>query len=150
MIPDFDREYENDQGNLNLPIGVHEADWDEFYIRYITNLERIRLKEGMELMLQHLRDAGCKFVKIDGSFVTSKSIPNDFDVTWDPKGVDKTLLDQSINEMNGEVMNEKYKGELYPQDAIESGSGKTFDEFFQMDRLKITKGIVKINLETLP
>ena len=150
MIPDFDREYKNVQGYLNLPIGVHEADWDEFCIRFITSLERIRLKEGMEPMLQHLRDVGCKFVKIDGSFVTSKPKPNDFDGTWDREGVDVAKLDQCINDMNKGIMKEKYLGELYPQDAIESSSGKPFDEFFQMDRLEITKGIVKINLETLP
>ena len=150
MIPDFDREYENVQGYLNLPIGVHEADWDEFCIRYITNRRRIELKEGMESMLQHLRDVGCKFVKIDGSFVTSKSIPNDFDGTWDPEGVDVTKLDPIIGVEDKNLMIEKYNGELYSQDAIESWSGKTFDKFFQMDRLEKTKGIVKINLESLP
>ena len=101
-------------------------------------------------MLLHLRDAGCVSVKIDGSFVTSKSEPDDFDGTWDPTGVDDTKLDQCINDMNKVLMYNKYNGELYPQNIIEAGSGKTFDEFFQMDRMENRKGVVKINLETLP
>ena len=101
-------------------------------------------------MLQELYNAGCRSVKIDGSFVTSKLEPHDFDGTWDPTGVDETKLDQCINDMNGVLMYNKYKGELYPQNIIEAGSGKTFDEFFQMDRRDKRKGVVKINLETLP
>ena len=150
MIPDIDREYENVQGYLNLPIGVHEADWDEFCIRFITSLKRIRLKEGMEPMLLHLRDVGCKFVKIDGSFVTSNPDPNDFDGTWDPEGVDVIKLDPAIDDEDKNAMKEKFKGELYRQDTIEAGSGKPFDEFFQMDRFDNYKGVVKINLGTLP
>ena len=47
-------------------------------------------------------------------------------------------------------MKAKYLGELYRQDTIEADSGKTFDEFFQMGRFNNKKGVVKINLGTLP
>ena len=46
-------------------------------------------------------------------------------------------------------MKEKFKGELYRQDTVEAGSGKPFDEFFQMDRFDNYKGVVKINLGTM-
>ena len=101
-------------------------------------------------MLQHLRDAGCVSVKIDGSFVTSKLEPSDFDGTWDPDGVVKIELDPIIDSEDKYSMKDKYLGELYRQNTIEVATGKTFDEFFQMDRMKNRKGIVKINLETLP
>ena len=104
----------------------------------------------MLIVLQHLRNAGCKFVKIDGSFVTSKLIPKDFDGTWDPQGVNVTMLDESIKNMNGDLMYDKFMGELYQQDAIEAGTGMPFDDFFQIDRKHALKGVVKINLETLP
>jgi hypothetical protein len=38
--------------------------------------------------LNDLRDAGCKRVYLNGSFVTSKDEPGDFDACWDPTGVD--------------------------------------------------------------
>ena len=136
MILDFDEENENNQGYWYLPSGIHEATWNEFCDRFITGLQREKLKQGMEPMLQNLRDAGCKSVKIDGSFVTSKLNPNDFDGTWNPDGVDFTILDSVINAGDKLLMKEKYLGELYRQDLIEAGSGKTFDEFFQIDRLK--------------
>ena len=150
MIPDFENEIRDAQGTRYLPPGVYEATWEEFW-KYFSNSRRRRtLLRNLLKMLQHLRDAGCVSVKIDGSFVTSKSEPHDFDGTWDPTGVDDTKLDQCINDMNKVLMYNKYNGELYPQNIIEAGSGKTFDEFFQMDRMENRKGVVKINLETLP
>ena len=150
MIPDFNKAVRNDQGFWNLPPGIHEARWGLFCKRFGFSRRRIRMIGNMQPMFLGLRDAGCKFVKIDGSFVTSKPNPNDFDGTWDPEGVDETMLDQCIDDMDGDLMYDKYMGELYPQDAIEMGSGKSFDDFFQVDRFNNFKGIVKINLGTLP
>ena len=40
-----------------------------------------------------LKDAGCKTVYVDGSFVTGKERPGDFDACWEEEGVDPTILD---------------------------------------------------------
>ena len=151
MIPDFEKEIRDAQGTRYLPPGVYEATWEEFWKHFSNSWRRIILLRNLLRMLQHLRDAGCVPVKIDGSFVTSKLEPHDFDGTWDRTGVDVTpKLDESIFRMNGITMYKKYMGELYRQDAIEASTGRSFDEFFQVDRMENRKGIVKINLETLP
>ena len=41
-------------------------------------------------------------------------------------------------------------GELYRQNTVKAGSQKTFDEFFQTNSFNNKKGVVKINLGTLP
>ena len=153
MIPDFNKEIKNDQGFWNLPPGVHEASWDIFCERYGFNRVRRRLLRYMLSMLKNLRDAGCKYVKINGGFVTSKPEPEDFDGTWDPEGVDKTKLDKCIRYTDQVIMFKKYQGELFPKNMPESGTQgvvKSFDDFFQMDRDFNEKGIVQINLGTLP
>ena len=153
MIPDFNYKIKNDQGYWNLPPGVYEATWNEFVNHFGFNRERRKLLRNMLSMLENLRDAGCRFVKINGGFVTSKPVPHDFDGTWDPEGVDFNKLDYCIRDTNQEIMYSKYKGELFPQNYLEPGTQgveKFFDDFFQMDRDFNEKGIVQINLETLP
>jgi hypothetical protein len=48
---------------------------------------RLVLIEGLEKGLLSLKRADCKRVFIDGSFVTAKVRPNDFDACWDEEGV---------------------------------------------------------------
>jgi hypothetical protein len=40
--------------------------------------------------------AGCRRVYIDGSFVTAKNGPNDFDACWEADGVNPDLLDPTL------------------------------------------------------
>ena len=133
----------------NLPPGEHEASWDEFCKRFGFSRSRKRMIGNMRQMLLGLRDAGCKFVKIDGSFVTSKPEPGDFDGTWDPRGVDRSKLDPIIDFEQKHLMKEKYLGEFFRQSTKVAGTNLTFDDFFQIDRRQSLKGVVKIKLETL-
>jgi len=77
----------------SLPEGVHEATWQEIVDRYGTTDRRRELLEGLRAALDSLRDAGCPRAYIDGSFVTSKNEPADFDACWEMAGVDPDLLD---------------------------------------------------------
>ena len=86
MIPGFD-------AAGNLPPGIHFSSWDEFAQRYGTTDHRKRLLEGLAAALSSLKQAGCRTAYIDGSFITTKEVPDDFDGCWDPTGVDDTLLD---------------------------------------------------------
>ena len=38
---------------------------------------------GLRAALESLKSAGCRTVYLNGSFVTSKEAPNDFDACWD-------------------------------------------------------------------
>ena len=48
---------------------------------------------GLRAAMVSLKDAGCKTVYVDGSFVTGKERPGDFDACWEEEGVDPTILD---------------------------------------------------------
>ena len=86
MIPSFDE-------NGLLPPGIHWASWDEFLARFGTSSWRLRLAAGVRAAIENLKGAGCGTVFVDGSFVTNKEVPNDFDACWEEAGVDPTVLD---------------------------------------------------------
>src|SRR6266704_124007 len=132
MIPGFD-------SDGNLPCGIHWVTWKEFVSRFGTTPRRIKLLGGLINALYVLSQVGCKTVYVDGSFVSSKSIPGDFDACWDTKGVDI----ESLNEIEPVLLNfdpgraqqkAKFSGEFFPADMTEGGSGKTFLEFFQTNK----------------
>ena len=43
--------------------------------------------------MENLKNAGCLTVYLNGSFVTNKEVPNDFDACWEEDGVDPAVLD---------------------------------------------------------
>src|SRR5438046_1923419 len=89
MIPEFDP-------GGNLPPGVHETTWGIFVARFGINERRRRLISGLKRALDSLKRAGCTRAYIDGSFVTAKDQPGDFDACWDPVGVVGALLNPAL------------------------------------------------------
>ena len=89
---------------------------------------------------------GCRRVWLNGSFVTAKDEPGDFDAVWDPDEVDTDQLDPIFFDLTAgrEEQKSRFYGELFP-DWTESGSGLRFAEFFQRDRVHGFKGIVVID-----
>jgi hypothetical protein len=145
MIPTFDV-------NGLLPPGIHWASWDEFLERFGTSSWRLRLADGIRAAIENLKNAGCLTVYVDGSFVTAKEVPNDFDACWDETGVDPLALDPVllIFDPGRATQKAKYLGELFPASAIADGDGFSFLEFFQTDKdTGRPKGIVTIDLEGL-
>lgn len=143
MIPNFAQ-------NGNLPSGVHSAIWQEVVERFGFNAHRQYLLTGLKNALQSLKNAGCKVVYLNGSFVTAKEIPNDFDCCWEPDGVDPLLLDPVLLIFNNRraAQKAKYYGELFIS-TNQGRAGKTFLEFFQQDKnTGEPKGIVAINLQS--
>lgn len=71
---------------------------------------------GMEFAIDSLRWAGCRTVYIDGSFVTSKEVPNDFDACWEEAGVEPELLDPVLLHFDAgrATQKTKYLGNLFP------------------------------------
>ena len=97
-----------------------------------------------------LKQAGCRRVYIDGSFVTAKPMPNDYDGCWDTDGVDPDLLDPVLLDFSAGRAAQKaaFGGELFPTSGMEAGTGKTWLEFFQVDRdTGKPKGLVLLDLE---
>jgi len=133
-----------------LPPGIHAATWDELDRMFGFNWYRKKLLRGMRMALENLKKAGCKTVYIDGSFVTLKNRPKDYDGCWDPDGVNGNLLDPVLLDFsNGRAKQKaKYFGELFIASRTNGSSGQTFLEFFQNDKeTGKKKGVVLIDLE---
>ena len=60
--------------------------WTETITAYGTSLWRLQLLAGLKAALDNLKAAGCRRAYIDGSFVTAKEHPGDFDACWELAG----------------------------------------------------------------
>lgn len=131
-----------------LPAGVHQASLAEVSDFYGINPIRRRQFRGFERACKALAHAGCRCVYLDGSYVSGKPRPGDYDACWDPSGVsinklDPTFLDYS-NKRSAQKL--KYEGEFFPF-GNDAGNGQPFLDFFQTDRFSAEKkGILAIDL----
>ena len=142
MMPQFD-------ADGLLPPGVHWINWDELIDRLSKNPWRQHLTTGLRAALDNLKGAGCQIVYINGSFVTSKEVPNDYDACWKEAGVDPTALDPVLLtfDTGRATQKAKYMGELFPASIIADTDGLSFLEFFQTDKgTGRPKGIIAIDL----
>ena len=141
MLPPFDPD------NGRLPPGEHVASWDELVERFGWTERRRRLLDGLAEAIDLLASAGCAQVWLNGSFVTAKDEPGDFDACWDTDGVDLDILDPVLLDLSRQRSAQKarFGGELFPN-VVESQSGLSFAEFFQNERDTSRKGIVVIHL----
>ena len=92
--------------------------------------------------------AGCKAIFLDGSFITDKPEPGDFDVCWEPAGVDPAKLDPVFLDFANrrKRQKEKFGGEFFPSGTKADGAS-TFLDFFQTDKdTGNPKGIIKVQL----
>ena len=101
----------------------------------VPNSHRKGLLKDLREALVSFGRGGCKSVSIDGSFVTKKDNPNDYDATWDNEGVNYDFIDPvPVNFKDGnDAMKRKYGGEFYP-DTLLSKKGISLLDFFQIDR----------------
>lgn len=141
MIPDFKK-------SGLLPQGVHYCKWDEFLSIFSFNEHRNQLCEGLLKGFRVLRKYGCQLAYIDGSFVTTKALPNDVDVAFDNTPMDWTGLKKHHPEFfdieKGDIIQkEKYSSHFFACNSFET----YFIDFFQFDRNGNSKGIVKLNLD---
>lgn len=131
-----------------LPPGIHWATMDEVAARFANSPCRAWLFEGLVQAVDALTDAGCRRLYLDGSFVTAKERPGDYDGCWDPTGVVAARLDPVLLDfVNGrEAQKRKYRGELFVA-GLHSGLTGTFLEFFQVEKhTGAAKGIVGLPL----
>jgi hypothetical protein len=132
---------------------VHQARLDEVEVAFATNPPRRALFDGLVRASVVLRSAGCETIWVDGSYVTGKPRPVDFDACWDPNGVRPSALDGIFLDFtNGrQAQKAAFGGEFFPSSMICADVGHSFFEFFQLDRFTGTqKGILAISLSTDP
>jgi hypothetical protein len=136
-LPEFD-------SSGRLPVGIYDASWDGFERRFGWNERRKMLIAGLREASDLLYRAGCRKIYVDGSFITKKELPGDFDALWDDTGVASTFLLRIAPELfDSAAQKAKYGGEFRP-------ATKEFLDFFQFDtKTQTAKGIIRIYLDAL-
>lgn len=136
-----------------LPPGIHSAALGDVANAFATNAWRRQLFDGLVLASGRLRLAGCPTIFVDGSYVTGKPRPGDFDACWEPAGVDPTKLDPLFLDFaNGRAAQKAaFKGEFFPSSMMCVDVGRAFVDFLQLDRFTgKQKGIISISLSADP
>jgi len=133
----------------NFPPGIHWVTWKEIVSVLAFTPRRKELLAGLKAALGFLKMAGCHSVYIDGSFASKKPEPGDFDACWAVEGVDVDKLDPVFLDFSNSRARQKarFLGEFFPAELPEGLTGRTFLEFFQMDKeTGASKGVLALNL----
>ena len=143
--------FEPDSKTGYLPPGVHDAGWCDVARRFAGNRHSVRLMGGLLAACRNLAAAGCGELLLDGSFVTAKSLPGDYDGAWETAGVDPDRVDPVLLDFSNRraAMKAKYLGDLFPASAM-AAPGVLYRDFLRTDRNGVEKGIVLIDLGSLP
>ena len=131
-----------------LPPNVHAADTRAIRKYFDYNEWRWQLYGGLLKACVNLDVAGCRSLYLDGRFVTEKPKPSDFDACWEPDCIDLRLLDHVFLDFTKTRANQKLKfgGELFPATPKADAKGRTYLEFFQIEKFtNQSKEIVQID-----
>jgi len=143
MIPAFD------PATGYLPPGQHDATWSDIVATYAYTPHRRAILAGLRAALDNLASAGCRRVYLNGSFVTAKLVPGDYDLCYDPAGIDFTALDRIIAATGRSrhiLQLAKYRGDLVPSTAVADLASTQYVHFFQKDENGTPKGILVVDL----
>ena len=134
-----------------LPPGVRDAGWCDVADHFARNSHRARLMGGLSAACRNLAATGCGELLLDGSFATAKSLPGDYDDAGETVGVDPDRVDPVRIDFSNRraAMKAKYLGDLFPASAM-AAPGVLYRDFFKTDRNGVEKGIVLIDLGSLP
>lgn len=136
MIPEFDK-------NGNLPPGTYPATLAEIETRFAITLHRKKLFSGLKAVAENLKAANCQTLYLNGSFITSKEEPGDFDACWEPLEVNQNLDPMLLTDRIARKA--KYLGDIYPR-IPELTEGLDHFKSWQLDRDDNIKGIIIIDL----
>lgn len=131
-----------------LPPGIHDTNFEEIAAAFATTPHRQWLFDGFIRATDALATAGCTIAYLDGSFVTGKPHPDDYDGCWDHVGVDLALLDPVLKSFEPKRLKQKrkYFGEMFPAISMAS-PGMNFLQFFQIEKYsQRPKGILRVSL----
>jgi hypothetical protein len=134
-----------------LPPGIHDTTLSEVEARFATTPHRRWLFDGFVRVANVLAKAGCHHVYLDGSFVTAKPHPGDYDGCWDHVGVDPAKLDPVLLDFSNKraAQKAKYLGEMFIA-GMPNGPDGAFVDFFQIEKSSgQPKGILRISLAPL-
>lgn len=135
-----------------LPAGIHVATWQEVEARFGDSPKRKTLMEGLKRACLALRAAGVSHLYLDGSFVTGKRNPGDWDACYSGIGVDSSKMDAVLLDYTNQraAQKAKYSGEVFVAEMAADILGQPYLDFFQTEKTTgRKKGIVCLNLGTI-
>jgi len=137
MIPPFD-------ANGNLPPGIYTVTLLEIRKRYAYTPLRNGLLAGFVRLAGALKAAGCRTLYLNGSFITSKLDPGDYDAVWEYEGVNNRIDPLLRAGWDLNAIKRKYGGDVFCRmpDILDNDHV----DFFQSDRFENPKGIIKVDL----
>jgi hypothetical protein len=140
-----------------LPPGIHHATWEEVVNRFGGNAHRQQLLNGLAHVVAELQRINCPTLYLDGSFVTDKPFPNDYDACWfwdlaDADTADKLALLLLDTTTEGRAKQKAhYGGEVFLVHSHQAHKGQGVFALFQTDReTGAPKGIIGIDLRASP
>ena len=136
-----------------LPKGIHAASWSEFVAAFDFSPARKELLEGFLRAAQELRTHGVSELYVGGSFVSKRMNPKDYDCCFDDTNLDQSNVDPVLIDYSDEraAMKKKYGGEFFPAGAIaQFDPTEVYQEFFQHDKNGRKKGLVLLDLKSMP
>jgi hypothetical protein len=146
MIPELNRVFGT------LPAGIHVTTWSEVETTFGNSPKRKKLLEGLKRACLALRVAGVTRLYLDGSFVTAKRNPGDWDACYSGVGVDSSKMDSVLLDFTNEraAQKVKYLGEAFVAEMSANTLGQPYLDFFQTERnTGRKKGIVCVDLGTI-
>jgi hypothetical protein len=135
-------------------MGILLKAWDEFIKVFGYNERRRDIIEGLKLAISELEECGCSKIYINGSFVTKKRNPGDFDACWRDIGENidkKKMMGKFATLFAGtkEMQHFRYKGDMRPAFDF-ANLDKCYLEFFQIDKYdKSVKGIIELEIKNI-
>ena len=133
-------------GDGVLDPGIYKMTWKEFYNSFSFSKRRKELLEGLEKVVAILREIRATHIYIDGSFVTDKVNPNDWDACFDSSipVINNLLCKYPFKDTK--IQKKLYKGELFYAKSIADEYGNTYFDFFQQKKgnSAIKKGMVEL------
>lgn len=138
MIPAFDE-------NKNLPLGNYVCTMDEIEARFANNEHRRRLFNQLLRVIDILTEACCREVYLDGSFITAEPRPNDFDLCYEPTGLQPTESFRPLLALDFETRHALYGGDIFPR-MPEPPFSSDHVRLWQIDKNGDAKGIIRILL----
>lgn len=136
-----------------LPKGIHAATWSEFVAAFDFSPTRKDLLEGFLRAGQELRANGVEELFVGGSFVSKRMSPKDYDCCFDDTNLDQDKVDSVLLDYSDEraAMKKKYGGEFFPAGAVAKFNPiEVYKEFLQHDKNGRKKGLVLLDLKTMP
>jgi hypothetical protein len=136
-----------------LPPGEHAVTWNTLAAKFGSGSSRRQtLLAGIREVATELRAAGGRWLFVDGSFTTIKPVPGDWDGCIAEEGIDFARLNPLFQDIdaNRDAIKDRYRCDLFFAGVTERKSGRPFRKFFQHTRDGKPKGVLVLDLSTVP